>query len=175
MSTLLFTFLFAVLFIIVFSIAFVIVVPSPSLVTLVVAGSIGGALVGLLVVLLTLLTAKKKQRQAAEELQQITAATRAYIEDLEQRHAFAPVAVPGLHLEQGEFAVRHDRATLAESRLVKLGGGLGTSVRVGGFPIYLGGWKSVPKEELRKIGTGGLVLTNRRLLFLGAHTLAIPF
>jgi hypothetical protein len=44
-------------------------------------------------------------------------------------------------------------------------------VRVGGFPIYLGGWKSVPNEELREVGTGELVLTNRRLLFLGAHTL----
>jgi hypothetical protein len=38
----------------------------------------------------------------------------------------------------------------------------------------LGGWKSVPKEELREVGAGELVLTNRRLLFLGAHTLAIP-
>jgi hypothetical protein len=88
---------------------------------------------------------------------------------------FAPITVPGLHLEQGEFGIRHDRATLAQVRTARIGAGLGTRVRVGGSPIYLGGWKSVPSEELREVGTGELVLTNRRLLFLGAHTLAIPF
>jgi hypothetical protein len=80
-----------------------------------------------------------------------------------------------LHLEQGEFAVRYDWATLAESRSVRVGGALGTRVRIGGFPIYLGGFKSVPKDELREVGAGELVLTNRRLLFLaGTHTLVIP-
>lgn len=115
------------------------------------------------------------RRQAAEKLERLTAAIRGCIEALEQRRVFAPVTVPGLHLEQGEFAVRHDHATLAELRRARVGGGLGTRVRVGGFPIYLGGWKSAPSEELREVGTGALVLTNRRLLFLGAHTLAIPF
>ena len=115
---------------------------------------------------------QNKRRQA---LDQLTSATRGYIEALEQSRVFAPIAVPGLHLEQGEFAIRHDRATLAEVRTARIGGGLGTRVRVGGFPIYLGGWKSVPSEELREVGTGELVLTNRRLLFLGAHTLALPF
>lgn len=113
------------------------------------------------------------RRQAATKLGQATAEICGYIEALEQRRVFAPVAVPGLHLEQGEFAIRHDRATLAEVRTARVGGGLGT--RVGGFPIYLGGWKSAPSEELREVGTGELVLTNRRLLFLGARTLAIPF
>jgi hypothetical protein len=94
----------------------------------------------------SLLIAEKRTRQAAEELKQIAAATRAYIEDLEQSRAFTPIAVPRLHLEQGEFAVRYGRATLAESRSVRVGGGLGTRVRIGGFPIYLGGFKSVPER-----------------------------
>jgi hypothetical protein len=140
---------------------------------LVVAGSMAAAFLAAFG--LPLLNAIKSRRQAAEKLDQLTAATRAYIEALEQSRVFAPVAVPGLHLEQREFAIRHDRATLAEFRRARVGGGLGTRVRVGGFPIYLGGWKSVPNEELREVGTGELVLTNRRLLFLGAHTLAIPF
>jgi hypothetical protein len=50
------------------------------------AGSMAaGALMFVVVVVpLVLLPAKKKQWQAAEELKQITAATRAYIEDLDQ-------------------------------------------------------------------------------------------
>ena len=58
------------------------------------------------VAVVSLLIADKRRQQAAEELKQITAATRAYIEDLEQSRAFTPIAVPRLHLEQGEFAVR---------------------------------------------------------------------
>ncbi len=115
------------------------------------------------------------RHDAEAKLHQATGEIRDYIEALEQRRAFAPVAVPGLHLETGEFAIRHDRATLAEIQTARVGGGLGTRVRAGGFPIYLGGWKSAASEELREVGTGELVLTNRRLLFLGAHTLAIPF
>jgi hypothetical protein len=98
------------------------------------------------VAVVSFLIADKRRQQAAEELKQITVATRAYIEDLEQSRAFTPIAVPRLHLEQGEFAVRYGRATLAESRSVRVGGGLGTRVRIGGFPIYLGGFKSVPER-----------------------------
>jgi hypothetical protein len=117
----------------------------------------------------------RKKRQAAEKFHQLTDATRSYIDGLEQSRAFTPVEVLGLHLEQGEFAVKHDSATLAEMSRSRVGGGIGTRVRIGGFPIYLGGWKNVSVEELREVGTGELVLTNHRLLFFGARTLAIPF
>jgi hypothetical protein len=79
--------------------------------------------------------------------------------------------VPGLLLRNGEFVVQHDRATL--KKFVRARVGHGTRVRVG--PFYFGGWKSIPKEELREASTGDLVLTNQRLLFLGAQTLTIPF
>ena len=79
--------------------------------------------------------------------------------------------VPGLHLRNGEFVVRHDRATL--KKFVRARVGHGTRVRVG--PFSFGGWKSIPKEELREASTGDLVLTNQRLLFLGVQTLTIPF
>jgi hypothetical protein len=81
------------------------------------------------------------------------------------------VRAPGLHLPNGEFVVRHDRATL--KRFVRARVGHGTRVRVG--PFSVGGWKSIPKEELHEASTGDLVLTNRRLLFLGTQTLTIPF
>jgi hypothetical protein len=139
--------------------------------------------------LLQLAIKSSQRRAAAKKLDQLTAATRGYIEALEQSRVFAPVAVPGLHLEQGEFVVRCDRATLGEfgrARVARGGGSStypGTRVRAGSFPIYLGtrvrvggdGYNSVPKEELREVGAGDLVLTNRRLLFIGAHTFAIPF
>jgi hypothetical protein len=79
--------------------------------------------------------------------------------------------VPGLHPRNGEFVVRHDRATL--KKFVRARVGHGTRVRVG--PFSFGGWKSIPKEELREASTGDLVLTNQRLLFLGSQILTLPF
>ena len=142
-------------------------------VLLVVAGSMATA--ALVVFGPVAVRASTNRRQGAEKVDQLIASTRAYIETLERSRAFVAVEVPGLHLEQGEFTVRHDRAKLAEFRSARVGGGVGTRVRVGGFPIYLGGWKSAPMNELREVGVGDLVLTNRRLLFLGVHTLTIPF
>jgi hypothetical protein len=81
------------------------------------------------------------------------------------------VTVPGLHLRKGEFVVRHDRATLKQFVRTRTGSSLGTRV----FGFYVGGWKSEPKDELREVSTGDLILTNRRLLFLGEQTLTIPF
>jgi len=81
------------------------------------------------------------------------------------------VRVPGLHLRNGESVVRHDTATLW--KFVRARVGQGTRMRVG--PFSVGGWKSIPKEELHEAGTGDLVLTNQRLLFLGEQTLTIPF
>jgi hypothetical protein len=81
------------------------------------------------------------------------------------------VTVPGLHLRKGEFVVRHDRATLKQFVRTRVGSSLGTRV----FRLYIGGWKSEPKEELREASTGDLILTNQRLLFLGEQTLTIPF
>jgi hypothetical protein len=75
--------------------------------------------------------------------------------------------MPGLHLRKGEFVVRHDRATLKQFVRTRVGSGLGIG--------RLRFWKSVPQEELREASTGDLVLTNRRLLFLGTQTLTIPF
>jgi hypothetical protein len=85
----------------------------------------------------------------------------------------AGVKVPGLQLPNGEFVALHDRATLLHDKAAKRF----VQARVGGgFWIHrLLFWKSIPKEELRKASTGDLVLTNRRLLFLGAQTLTIPF
>jgi hypothetical protein len=77
------------------------------------------------------------------------------------------VTVPGLHLRKGEFVVRHDRATLKQFVRTRVGSGFGIG--------RLRFWKSIPKEELHEASTGDLVLTNRRLLFLGSQTLTIPF
>jgi hypothetical protein len=155
---------------------------------------LAGVVVFLVIRSLELLGVKSQRRAAAQKLDPaakkldpLVATTRDYIEGLEQSRVFAPVVVPGLHLEQGEFVVRHGRATLGEWHRARVGGVrsapifLGTRVRVGRVPIYLGtrvrvgGVQDIPKEELRDVGAGELVLTNRRLLFLGAHTFAIPF
>lgn len=90
---------------------------------------IGSATAAFLIVHAPLLLSEAQKRS------QVAAATRSYVEVLEQSREFAPIVVPGLHLEQGEFAIRHDRATLGEWRMARVGGGIGTSVRIGRVPI----------------------------------------
>jgi hypothetical protein len=143
--------IFFVLLSIVFLIGFVVLYPNPGQLSipLVVAGVMATAV--LVVYGPVALKATINRRQAVQKLHQLTASIRTYIETLERNRVFVAVEVPGLHLEQGEFTVRHDRATLAEFRRATVGGGRGTHVRVGGFPIYLGGWKSAPMEELREV------------------------
>ena len=83
--------------------------------------------------------------------------------------------MPRLHLEQGEFAVRYGRATLAEFAQLGLVAVWGQGCALVGFQSTWAVLKSVPKDELREVGAGELVLTNRRLLFLaGTHALVIP-
>ena len=131
------------------------------------------AIIALLVVVVPVVMIEKWKTN--KELTQLIASTRTYIETLERSRTFVAVDVPGLHLERGEFAIRHDRANLKEFRRASVSGGLGTRVRIGKIPIYIGGWKSTPMDELRDVGTGYLVLTNLRLMFLGARTLTISF
>jgi hypothetical protein len=52
--------------------------------------------------------------------------------------------MPGLHRRNGEFVVQHDRATLKKFVRARVGGSLGTRF----LGVYVGSWKSIPKEEL---------------------------
>ena len=124
---------------------------------------------------LALWVSARDRRQAAEKLRKLITDTRGFIENLEHSREFPDVKVSGLHLSDGEFVVRNEKAVLAKFVKTRVAGGVGTRVRVAGFPIYLGGAKSIPKEELREASSGDLILTNQRLLFLGAQTLTIPF
>jgi hypothetical protein len=134
-----------------------------------------GALIFLIPIILMKISSIKSRWLVAEKLNQLTIETRSFIESLEQSREFPDVNASGLHLSAGEFLVRRERATLAKFTRARVGGGIGTRVRVAGFPIYIGGSKSIPTEELREAGAGDLVLTNRRLFFLGAQTVTVPF
>jgi hypothetical protein len=98
---------FSVVYSFVFMMAFVIVNPAPSQLStlLVLAGSM--TVSALMVFVLPRLTAKKKQRQAAEKLDELTAATRGYIENLEQRRVFAPVTVESRSKHPHVFVVEN--------------------------------------------------------------------
>ena len=56
---------------------------------------------------------------------------------------------------------------LREPRSVRRGVYGGPSVRVGGMPIRLGAFQSESHEALREIDRGTLILTDRRLVFMG--------
>ena len=83
----------------------------------------------------------RSRRQYADKLDQFAAEVRGYVDTLEQSRTFSPIVVPRLHLEQGEFTVRSDRAKLmtlrahvgldvaiAQRQVVEAAAGLGLAV-----------------------------------------------
>lgn len=117
----------------------------------------------------------RRRREAPKQVARTEAALRGFVQGLEATREFRKITLPGLNLGCDEFAIACERATLAGVRSIRSGAGVGTRVRVAGFPVYVGGWQSAPHDDLQAIGEGDLVLTNQRLLFLGPRTLTLPF
>lgn len=80
-----------------------------------------------------------------------------------------PVDVP-IHLKNGEICYFADpTATLLEPRAVRSGGFGGGSIRVArGVSIHTGRIASESHDEWRRITTGALYVTNKRIIFDGA-------
>lgn len=74
-----------------------------------------------------------------------------------------------IHLTKGEVGYFHDpTAALYEPRAVRDGRAGGASVRVmKGITIHSGGFRSESHDEWRKIATGALYVTDKRIIFDG--------
>lgn len=72
------------------------------------------------------------------------------------------------NLREGEFALLAEEASLSQLRSVSTTNAVGTRVRLGSIPIYLGQARRHSDKELMGLGDGTLILTNQRLIFVGA-------
>lgn len=82
----------------------------------------------------------------------------------EARRGLLPIQASIL-LQEDEHAVLQEESTLSEMRSYRVYGGGGT--RIG--RVLVGGGVSEPQYRLRRIDTGTLVLTTKRLVFDGNH------
>lgn len=97
----------------------------------------------------------------------------AYIKPVNRARRFPVVSLDNVNQLRGEFGLLRDSATLIEPRTHRFTIGAGTRLRLGKFPLYLGGAQSTPVESLRPVATGELYLSNRRLIFLSERRSAI--
>ncbi len=75
----------------------------------------------------------------------------------------------GINLQKNEFIVLRESSTLYEYKAERRTTGGGTRVKVGNMPIYLGGSTSSSVDVLKEICAGTLMLTNKRLMFVGTQ------
>jgi hypothetical protein len=103
---------------------------------------------------------KMAEQQAAEAC--------AYIAEVSRAGAFPTIWMSNVNIKKGEFGLLHEVATLYEIRASRISMGVGTRVKIGKIPIYLGGGQSIPVENLHPTAEGDLYLSNERVIFFSS-------
>ncbi len=105
---------------------------------------------------------RQTQRKEAQEI----------IDGISQSGKLPVVENPPIMLREAEFATLMAQSQLMEERAVRRGGYGGIRIARG---VWIGGSQSESHGELRTIDSGLLILTNQRLVFIGAmRTSEIP-
>lgn len=107
-----------------------------------------------------------------------TAAACAYIESANTSRTLPAIWMKNINAGPSEFALLHEReAALFEHKTQRYTLGVGTRIKVGKIPLYLGGGRQFSYEALKATGHGDLYLTNERLVFVSSRkavSIALP-
>jgi hypothetical protein len=120
-------------------------------------------------------SAAKKNREMRD--QQEAAAIRAradelikaaceFVSQVNAARCYPDVSPGDVSIRKGEFAILKEPATLFEQKSHRTGSAIGTRVKVGKMPVYLGSSHSTSYETTDPIAAGELVITNLRIIFL---------
>ena len=113
--------------------------------------------------------AKVEPQQGTEVLKRADAMVEAacqFIAQVNTARGYPDVAPGDVSIPKGEFAILREAATLFEQKSHRVGSAVGTRVKVGKLPVYLGSSHSSTYETTDPIASGELVITNRRMIFL---------
>ena len=91
-----------------------------------------------------------------------------FIDRANQARCFPDVAPGNVNLRAGEFALLNQPATLFEQKTRRISSAMGTRIKVGKMPLYLGSSSSSSYETTEPVADGELVLTNARAIFLSS-------
>lgn len=110
---------------------------------------------------------KSTTRKKSHNIDSIKKEAREYIEAFKENEGL-PVIETTLLLEQGEHAFLEAIVPLYETRAVRYHQGAGAGFKIA-KGVSIGGYqgRSESKQEWRKLDEGTLVLTNKRVLFVG--------
>ena len=111
-------------------------------------------------------SAKADKKAAEERVIKASEEVKAFIEQVNVSMKFEPISI-NLNLQNDEFAVLAEVATLYEYRTQRISTGVGTRVKIGGLPLYLGRSISQSEDKLKKVTQGMIYLTNKRIVFVG--------
>jgi hypothetical protein len=118
-------------------------------------------------------SAENKKKQFEALVQRKHNETSALIDMINRQKKFSEISSEGCVLQKNEFAVHVEQSSMQEMKNKRISAGIGTRVKVGGLPIYLGGSQSQTRKYLSDAGTGKLVITNKRLIFSGQTSFSV--
>jgi hypothetical protein len=108
----------------------------------------------------TISSALASQKPVSQEMQKAEAMD---FLDKVKTGKFSPPDTP-LVLAADEIALLHEVSTLIEARATRVYAGAGTRV----YGVYIGGGQSSSVQNLKKLDSGTLTLTTKRLVFTGS-------
>lgn len=89
-----------------------------------------------------------------------------FIDQVSKARCFPDISPGNVNMLAGEFAILRESATLFEQKTRRVSSAVGTRVKVGKIPLYLGSSSSSSYETTEPVADGELVLTNIRTIFL---------
>lgn len=108
-----------------------------------------------------------RQRAMAQgKAQELAEAACRFVSQVNAQRCFPEVSAGDVSIRKGEFAIMKEPATLFEQKTHRVSSAVGTRVKIGKMPVYLGSGHSTSYETSEPIATGELVMTNSRVIFI---------
>jgi type II secretory pathway pseudopilin PulG len=123
-----------------------------------------GLVVLLSVIAVPIIVSNRRRKQREARFDQLKQDAHEFFQGIERTGRLSPPDT-NVITQKGEVALRDEASVLYETRAYRVSGGAGT--RIG--RIYVGGGVSESHQRWRRIDTGRLTLTSKRLIFDGSQ------
>lgn len=97
----------------------------------------------------------------------MTAETESWLASTKELGKVPAPALGGVMVPKGQKALLGEPSALYEMKSERLTGYLGTRVKAGSLPIYIGGSRAKTQKTLKESSAGHVVLTDQAVMFVG--------
>ena len=102
-----------------------------------------------------------------KQIAAMTAGTEAWLASTKEYGKVPPPNLGGVMVPKGQKALLGEASVLYEMESERLTGYLGTRVKAGSLPLYIGGSRAKSRKTLHESSTGHVVLTDQAVMFVG--------